>query len=136
MLCGRRAFLVIGGVDLDVLGMGSDDQVGGVSCDAAPLGLSPYFGAGLVIWDDGLRDVDVRLRPVFDCNVFLSWLAVGGSGGNSGVNQISRLNSSTNESVIMEVFFIRPKSKEKCLLSQGEKTIEIWELLVMIVQYI
>ena len=35
------------------------------------LGLPPYFGVGLVIWDDGLRDVDVRLRPVFDFNVFL-----------------------------------------------------------------
>ena len=24
------------------------------------------FGAGLVIWDDGLRDVEVRLHPIFD----------------------------------------------------------------------
>jgi len=33
------------------------------------------FGAGLVIWDDGLRDVDVRLRLVFD---FSAFLVVGG----------------------------------------------------------
>ena len=37
------------------------------------------FGAGLISWDDILRDVDVRLRPVFDFNVFLvvgDWLLV------------------------------------------------------------
>ena len=47
--------------------------VGWVSCDAAPLGLPPYFGAGLVISDDGLRDVDVRLHLVFDFNVLGGW---------------------------------------------------------------
>jgi len=45
------------------------------------------FGAGL----DGLRDVDVRLRPVFDLNEFLV-LAVG-SGGNSGNGECGSMSS-------------------------------------------
>jgi hypothetical protein len=73
VLCGSRALMFIGGVDIDVLGMGSDDELGGGGCVVLPRHWpgARVAGAGLVIWDDGLGDVEVRLRRVFDFNVWV-----------------------------------------------------------------